>query len=195
MSTPAPDKASLRREMIARRAATENAWRSQASSKIEKYALALPEMLTARNVAVYATKGAEVETADLIAGVIQRVGGVLLPRITDAGDLEFRRVEAFPLGLIRGAFGILEPDPSLNSPVVALAQIDLMFLPGAVFDAHGGRIGYGKGHYDKFLAPPHFAKKFGLCFALQLTDRIPTQAHDVSLDGVITENGVIRVQL
>lgn len=192
MSTPATDKASLRRETIARRAAADAQWRAQASAQIAQHALKLPELERARNVALYAAKGAEVATDSLIAAVIQRVGAVLLPRVTEAGELEFRRVESFPSGLVTGSFGILEPDPERHSIRVPVAEIDVIFLPGSAFDSHGGRIGYGKGHYDKFLASPHSATKFGLCFALQLVDRIPTEAHDVALDGVITENGVIR---
>jgi 5-formyltetrahydrofolate cyclo-ligase len=47
------------------------------------------------------------------------------------------------------AYGITEPD---NGSVVEPRNIDLVFVPFLVCDAHGYRVGYGKGFYDKYLA-------------------------------------------
>lgn len=46
------------------------------------------------------------------------------------------------------SFGVPEPP---HGEVVPPEQIDMVLVPLLVFDRHGNRVGYGKGHYDKFL--------------------------------------------
>ena len=104
----------------------------------------------------------------------------------------------FPLDnpdeLSSGTWGIWEPRPELRDAAgkrgVAEA-IDLALIPGAAFDRRGGRLGRGKGFYDRFLPRLRSeALKIGLAFECQLADEIPTEAWDVRMDLVITEVGV-----
>jgi 5-formyltetrahydrofolate cyclo-ligase len=63
------------------------------------------------------------------------------------------------------------------------------------FDTAGTRLGYGKGHYDRTIAalrarglrPP----LIGIAFSVQEVDTIPHEPHDVRLDLIVTENGII----
>lgn len=99
-----------------------------------------------------------------------------------------------PDELAPGTWGILEPRPELRAAAGKRAgpeSIDLALVPGVAFDSRGGRLGRGKGFYDRFL--PQLcpdALKIGLAFESQLAWEIPMQPQDVRMDLVITEAGV-----
>ena len=72
-----------------------------------------------------------------------------------------------------------EPDP---------ATIDLVVVPGVAFTAAGHRLGQGGGWYDRFLTGLRpGVTRIGVCFAECLVDDLPTEAHDVTMDRVITD--------
>ena len=77
-------------------------------------------------------------------------------------------------------FGIAEPVGEEISP----SKIDLIIVPGSVFDSQNNRIGYGKGFYDKFLRETT-AFKVGVCFNFQKVNEIPAEPHDIKMDIVL----------
>ncbi len=84
---------------------------------------------------------------------------------------------------------LLVPDPySALQPAAdaALLVPDVMFCPLLGFSAEGGRIGYGAGFFDRWLAahPPRLA--IGLAWDCQLVEELPLEPHDASLDAIIT---------
>lgn len=74
--------------------------------------------------------------------------------------------------------------------VAAPSEIDLVLVPMLAGDKNRNRLGYGKGYYDTFLAKTS-AMKAGLLFSDMLCDEIPTEPHDIPLDMIITEKGII----
>jgi 5-formyltetrahydrofolate cyclo-ligase len=89
-------------------------------------------------------------------------------------------------------FGIREPTEDARP--VDLTELDLIVVPGLVFDEGGGRIGYGKGYYDRLLAGARAASKHVRCvgfgFEAQLIDSVPCEPFDQRLDGLVTEAGL-----
>ena len=71
--------------------------------------------------------------------------------------------------------------------------VDLVVVPGMAFDAHGGRLGYGKGYYDRILATCRAACcKIGVGHAWQVVaGDLPLTGHDVRMDLIVTDGGVI----
>jgi 5-formyltetrahydrofolate cyclo-ligase len=70
-------------------------------------------------------------------------------------------------------------------------------VPLLAFDRRGGRIGYGKGHFDRAiaaLADKHPILTIGLAYAVQEIDEVPAEPHDRPLDIVVTETELIRTQ-
>lgn len=65
-----------------------------------------------------------------------------------------------------------------------MLQPDLIIVPGVGFSPRGERLGHGKGFYDRLLAETP-AIKVGICFELQLFDRLATQPHDISMDKLL----------
>lgn len=84
-----------------------------------------------------------------------------------------------------GDFGIAEPvsDAPELTP-------DLLLVPIVAFDRKGGRLGYGKGYYDRTLArlrAERTIRTVGIAFALQEVRELPTEPFDVPLDAICTE--------
>jgi 5-formyltetrahydrofolate cyclo-ligase len=101
-----------------------------------------------------------------------------LPRMTPMG-LDFHRWQKGDL-MDAGAFGTQEP-----CAVSPDATPDLILTPLLAFDDAGGRLGFGKGFYDRAFAALPGARKIGLAYAFQRVEAVPGEAHDVPLDGVI----------
>ena len=70
---------------------------------------------------------------------------------------------------------------------------DLVVVPGLAFTAAGERLGQGGGWYDRYLAQVRDdCTMIGVCFAEQILDTLPVEAHDVTMDRIVTERGVVR---
>ncbi len=85
-----------------------------------------------------------------------------------------------------GMYGIKEPcgDKADITP-------DVVFVPGVAFDKSGGRIGYGKGYYDRFLSCVN-TLKIGVCFDEQLSCILfPCDKFDIKMDMIITQSGIL----
>lgn len=122
------------------------------------------------------------------------LGAVVALPVTPAkgadAPLGFRRVDP-ERALAPGRYGIAEPDETCP-PV----EPDLLLVPLLAFDRRGGRLGYGAGWYDRTLAALRATKPvlaIGLAYAAQEVERVPTDPHDVPLEGVCTERGSVRI--
>lgn len=100
--------------------------------------------------------------------------------------LTFHRVQNPAEELLPGSFGIREPRE--DSPVVPVSQIDAFLCPGLAFDEHGGRLGRGRGFYDRVLASKRDdALKIGICFKFQRVPDTYSEAHDMHMDLVLSD--------
>lgn len=88
--------------------------------------------------------------------------------------------------LVTSGLGIAEPNPDLCKKADA-DSIDLIIIPGSVFDQYENRIGYGKGCYDRFLASlPPKPFKLALAYDFQVLPCIPADLTDVKMDKILT---------
>jgi 5-formyltetrahydrofolate cyclo-ligase len=182
----------LRRRLRALRDQVPPADAIRAAQAAAAHALSLPELAAARTVALYAGLGSELDPAPLAAALAGRGVALAYPRVV-AGDrrLAFHRIATDDAtGLRPGSFGIREPDST--APTVPLGDIDLFVLPGIGFDRRGGRLGWGRGHYDATLALVPTALRVGYGYGCQLVDEIPVDELDLPLDILITEDGIHR---
>ena len=109
----------------------------------------------------------------------------LLP-VTHRHSMEVRPYDGEDM-MRRGRMGVPEPQtPTYHG------HIDLIIVPGVVFDQHRHRIGRGGGYYDKFLRKQLSAKKIGVCYAFQLKKHdIPHLIREPKMDRVITPQQTI----
>ena len=132
----------------------------------------------------------EVGTDELVKCLLESRKKLVVPycRGDDLGLFLLSRLDDLSIG----TFGILEPLGKLRSDVerqVEPTQLDLLAIPGIAFDRHGGRVGHGRGYFDRLLKQIRpDAVTVGLAFECQLFDRVPMEDHDVPLDGIVTEH-------
>jgi 5-formyltetrahydrofolate cyclo-ligase len=135
-----------------------------------------------RTIAVFRALPGEVDLMEVTA--CHRDRRWVYPRVA-GDDLVFHVVENPAADLTPGTMGIREPSPHL--PRVAIEEIDAFLCPGLAFDARGGRLGRGRGYYDRMLAGARpDALKMGVCFPQQLVPDTFAQAHDVPMNGILT---------
>lgn len=189
------DKAALRREMIARRLALAPAERDRLARAAQEALIGADAFAQARVILLYQAFRGEVAT-DLVAATAAAQGKRLaLPRVQqEPRRLWLHAYSGDPATLIRGAYGIEEPDP--DWPLVAPAEVDLVVAPGVAFDRQGNRLGYGGGYYDRSLpeirAANPAARIIGLAYHFQIVPALPTDAHDIPVDGVATDAGLVQ---
>jgi 5-formyltetrahydrofolate cyclo-ligase len=141
-----------------------------------------PTLLVA---AGYRAQGGEIDPWPLMLRMMQAGASLALPvAVSSDAPLIFR---AYQPG------DPLAPDAcGVAAPLEAAPEVtpDMVITPLLAFDAGGGRMGQGGGHYDRTLAGlrssgPVFA--LGLAYAAQEIARIPVEPHDQRLDAILTE--------
>jgi 5-formyltetrahydrofolate cyclo-ligase len=181
-------KQALRKRVAAWRDGLSEARRNADGARLAARVLALECYREARTVLLYFAIGSEPATADLVRAVLNDGKTLVMPRIAD-GDLVLHRVDDPATDLAEGVWGIREPLP--DRPRVAPKAVDLFLLPGLAFDPSGGRLGYGRGYFDRTLAGAPGVKA-ALAFDGQVVERVPTGPHDVAVDLVVTPTRLIR---
>ena len=147
---------------------------------VEKLVQALDRLPSAHIVAAYMALPGEVDLSELFGQVDK---AWVFPRVRGE-NLSFHRVKNVDQEMQFGAFGITEPKDGLEE--VAVEEVDVFLCPGLGFDRNGGRLGRGRGFYDRVLkqAKPE-AVKIGVCFSFQIVEDIVMEAHDIRMDGVV----------
>jgi 5-formyltetrahydrofolate cyclo-ligase len=196
-SSPAPaagtERQELRRRILTSRDRLSPADRHRQSLATIDRLWQLPRFADIHTYFIYVAFRSEVETLPLIKRLLAAGRQVAVPLTRTSPP----HLEGYLLGdpdrdLRPGSFGIPEPDPA-RLPRVEPAAIEAVILPGAVFDRQGGRLGYGGGYYDRFLAEAPAALRIGLAFELQVVAAVPLEPHDQLLDYLVTEEEVTRV--
>ncbi|MCL6636573.1 MAG: 5-formyltetrahydrofolate cyclo-ligase [Alicyclobacillus sp.] len=209
------DKAALRRQFRARRAALSADERASKAAVACARAAALLRWLAGQTpsgdaqrglaaglsrraggtatpvVGLYRALSAELDThalADVLTGQGWRVA---YPVAGADGSLAF--YEATPATPWRqGRFGIWEPDAAAGACLVPAATLFAVVLPGLAYTRSGLRLGYGGGYYDRWLAQPAVrAWRIGMCFACQLAECLPVAGHDEPVHWLVTEAEVV----
>lgn len=163
-----------------------------------------PRWKRAPLVLLYASMAGEIDTAPLFR--LAKTGGKTLfyPRI-EGEEIQFYQVDEVLDLQPQGPWHILEPRQGLVSLLERLNAISssgnetrepipiLGIIPGLAFDRQGGRLGKGKGYYDRFLSSiekkdfPYSVDLYtiGLCIPEQVLERVPRSPLDRVLNEII----------
>ncbi len=187
-------KATLREQARKNRVAQKN--KDEISKTIVTRFLELPEYSAARTVLFYVDAGSEVRTRHMLPQALAGGKRIIVPYcIVETNQLELFHLEDMS-ELVEGAYKILEPKPELRTvpgKIVQPEELDLVMVPGTAFDPRGGRMGQGKGYYDRLLARVRpDAPLVAIAFDCQIFDEIPVAPHDVFMDQVLTESRLLR---
>lgn len=152
----------------------------------------LPIFRKASIIFFYASFRSEVGTLSFIDKTLKNGKRVILPVvIKEQSRLALYEIYSIH-ELVPGYMKIPEPTQEGKSEFM-LAHVDLIIIPGVAYDRKGNRIGYGGGYYDRLLAD---SKSTGIpiiapAFVQQLVPSIPSELHDIKVDIIVTEQGVI----
>ncbi len=145
------------------------------------------------NILIYASRGSEVATDELILDALSLGKQVFCPKVTDKehGVMEFVRIDS-PEDLKEGYFHIREPEINEDSEVYngGNPERTLVIMPVVAFDRERNRIGYGGGFYDRYLE--RFPQLFtiGIAFEDQMMPGgIPSDNYDIRPDLIVTDRG------
>lgn len=165
--------------------------REEKSQKIQSIVTGVVEFQKANTIMSFLNFRDEVDTTALAENILESGKRLILPRCAPQGVLIPAEINDLKEDIEPGKWGIREPKKeSLVS--VNPEEIDLIIIPGAAFDRQGNRLGYGGGYYDRFLnhLRPE-VPKIALAFACQILPEIPLDPYDLSVDALVTEDGVL----
>ena len=181
------------REEIAQKFAELSAKEIAEKTKaIENRLFDFANFLESKITLLYVNNEHEVLTENILkrAYVYNKI--VVLPAYnTENFEMELKKVDDLEKDLVPGPRDILQPDES-RCKIVPIDKIDIAIIPAVALDEKGGRIGSGKGYYDRLI--PRLAittRKVALALEEQIVPQVPIESHDKHVDIIITENRVI----
>jgi 5-formyltetrahydrofolate cyclo-ligase len=193
-SSDSPFPAALRRTLRDRRRAIPPAERDLAARRLAILVDRARLLRPGRRIALYLPLPEEIDTSVLFERARRRGCVIHLPRVVDTRSNRMVFVDS-RAPLRRSSWGILEPEGAARVPTRSL---EVVFMPLVGFDGEGNRLGMGKGFYDRAMSfrlrHPRSRRPLlvGLAFACQQVDSLPARPHDVPLDMLISERGILR---
>ena len=188
MTDSLTEKTRLRSCLIHRRSQIGNDQITRHSQTIQCRLMELPEIRACKSIFCFVSLAEEVNTRSLIDSMLQEGKLLTIPKIIHSKEMiavPFKRWSE----LSPGQLGILTP----ISSVPYKEDIDICIIPGIGFTENGTRLGYGQGYYDKWLAKHIVKYKIAVAFEYQLVDNLPTDANDIAMDMIVTEERVIKI--
>lgn len=186
-------KATIRKEILEKRKSQDPKIRDAQSRSIMRTLVGRKEFQKADRILVYLSKDGEVCTDNLLDRAFELGKRVCVPVVDRENDeLRISELPGPEIDFRLGAFGVREPaEEDLN--FVPPDQIDLVIAPGLAFDRRGGRIGYGKGYYDRLLSRlDSRVPRIALAFDFQILDAVPQDESDIQVDIIITEKSTMN---
>ncbi|HEV7444722.1 MAG: 5-formyltetrahydrofolate cyclo-ligase [Gammaproteobacteria bacterium] len=194
-ATLASSRKTLRRALRLRRRAVPAAERNASARLVAHHADCWLRLRPSWRIALYAALPEELDATPLIELARARGCSLYLPRIDRHSLGRKMQFVAMNDRQRSNRLGIAEPE---GSQIIGARWLDVVFLPLVGFDSRGVRLGTGGGYYDRAFAFRRWRKVWhtpqlvGLAYSFQQLEAIIPAAHDVLLDAVVTEKGVIR---
>ncbi len=193
--SPDPDRHALRRRLRESRRSVPPATRIAAADRLAERLLALPFAPATGHVAGYWAMDGEIGLHVWQLRLPPTLD-YCLPVLDEDGRLRFAPWRTGK-PLVTNRYGIPEPDLPASA-LLEPARMAMVVVPLVGFDVHCRRLGMGGGWYDRSFdfrrdsaAPPWLV---GAAFAAQQLDAIGTEAWDVTLDAVCSENATHLAQ-
>ncbi len=187
-------KAEIRRQVLAKLAAMGDEQRHEGSVAACSRLMTLEVFQHASVVMLYMPLASEVDLTPVAIRCFQTGKTVCVPLV------DWKRRDMEPVEVTSFDDHVMEVDehglrmPRGGAPIPP-DLLDLVVVPGLAFDAHGHRLGRGGGYYDRFLGRlRRTAATVGLGFDVQITDEVPVNDGDVSVDIVVTDRRVTHAR-
>ena len=184
------DKAQLRRTLLNRLYALPSEQRSERSRRACQNLVSIEPFQKASTVMMFVSLPHEVDTSEAILHAWQLGKVVAVPKISwEQRHMIPVQISSLETGFSTSAFGLRNPIAGVPVP---FEDIDLVVTPALGFDRKGNRLGRGGAFYDRFFANDQLrALKCGFAFAEQVMDSIPVTEHDLPVDMLVTDEGIM----
>ena len=184
------EKKRIRSLMAERRRNLPEGERAEKSRLIVEHLLKEPALRSAKTLMAYIPMKEEIELFPLLEKLLKTGVALAIPHIVGKGIMEAVYLPTLQ-DLIPGEYGIPTVREEICRPIRPEA-IDCIIAPGVAFTKRGDRLGMGGGFYDRFFEKATRAYKIGAAYGFQILDELPAEAHDISMDSMITESGLLR---
>lgn len=144
----------------------------------------------ARTVFCYIGTDREIDTRAILTSALADGKRLALPLCVDKGIMEAREIRSLD-DLVNGKYDI--PAPREDRPVIDAEAFELVIVPCSTGNSRGQRLGYGGGFYDRYLSRTHCPRVL-LCRKALVKEDIPVEEHDLTMDFLVTEDGLARCQ-
>ncbi|MBR6807416.1 MAG: 5-formyltetrahydrofolate cyclo-ligase [Clostridia bacterium] len=193
MNSIKKDKDELREKYLAARAAMDPSVKEERDSRICTAAVGLVSFRYAEYVLMYAPLDNEIDVMPIAEAAWKSGKKVAFPRCDKATHtMKYHMVSSCD-ELTRDSYGIREPSPAAPVYDPEWAGSAVCFVPGLLYDKAGYRLGYGKGFYDRYLSE-FKGSRIGVVYSDYIMPTVPRGRFDVSVDILLTENGVKTVK-
>ncbi|MFC4404211.1 5-formyltetrahydrofolate cyclo-ligase [Gracilibacillus xinjiangensis] len=181
------EKQLLRNEIIELLKSMDN--KGEIEQQLRTNLMKFEKWINAKSVGLTLSRKLEWDTSRIIKASWGMEKIVALPKCyPQSAEMSFYQCTAFAQ-LENAYLDLLEPNPRLCRKIDKY-NIDLIIVPGLVFDQYGNRIGYGGGYYDRYLSD-YNGTKIALAANFQLVDKIHKEPHDIRVDYIVTESTII----
>jgi len=186
------DPVTLRKYILDKRKKLSESERNLRFNKILNQFYKTPRYKTSKHILAYfgISRNAEFDTLGLMEKILQDGKHLYLTRcIPNQIQLEIYEIHDPINDLEAGMFKIMEPRTDLEK-LHDFGKLDIIIVPGLVFDRWGMRYGYGKGYYDSLLGKQSVNNALKISFALSFSVmdfRLKSHHLDVPMDMIINE--------
>ena len=182
------EKKQQRKEMLDRLLLMpeDQRWKESEAAAMELYKT--PEWVSSATIGITVSRGKELDTHRIIEKAWAEGKRTAVPKCNPLDrTMEFRFIEEW--GQLEQAYMDIQEPVIEKTPPARPEEIDLMVVPGVVFDHRGYRIGYGGGYYDRYLRT-FCGKTVSVLFEEQLVLRVPVEKFDVPVQKLVMPKGV-----
>lgn len=183
-------KKEIRKTIKEKRSAMDKAEVAQKSAAAAQMFLLSEFYKSARQFMLYMPLGNETDTSEIMKAAFQDGKSVVLPVTDEKSDRITPCLITEETEFIAGAFSVREPAEWKEAD---MSKTDVIIVPGIAFDRSGARVGFGKGCYDMLLKSSP-SVKVGFCYGFQICDEIPFEEHDIKMDYLVTEKGIVKCE-
>jgi 5-formyltetrahydrofolate cyclo-ligase len=188
--TPEPSKRALRAEIRERRRIMTATERELAADGLLTHLKQVALEHTARTITCYLSTQDEPPTRGFIDWALSQGIRVLLPVAREDGLMDWAPYDQGDEAV--DVTGMPMPTTGVLGPI-ALADVDVIFIPAASIATDGMRLGWGRGYFDRTLGsmskrPPVYA----VVYDHEVVDDVPREKHDQAVDGMVTPQRIIH---
>lgn len=179
-------KRALRRQIRSQAPAMSDELRRTKGRLLAEAVMSLPEFVRAHSIIAFWPLADEINAAILLT-MAQRAGKKTYLPVMQGNSLVFREYTDYHCLSREPHYGICEPNETMKTLDTEAMKGEgiFMVIPGVAFSADGGRLGRGRGFYDRAIEQLPEATRVGVCYLHQMTDSVPRETHDALMHHVL----------